>query len=83
LAGEPSRIKIGTLKGTPDFFLDGSAAARGGGKNKFTKCKYSLVEPGLFCYNYYQKQGIRPKRTPAVIREGKLNDHSTLCLHRS
>ncbi|EOR7068386.1 hypothetical protein I8E33_RS25705, partial [Escherichia coli] len=25
---EPSRIKIGTLKGTPDFFLDGSAAAR-------------------------------------------------------
>ena len=26
--GEPSRIKIGTLKGTPDFFLDGSAAAR-------------------------------------------------------
>ncbi|MCZ6139949.1 hypothetical protein O6D21_21255, partial [Cronobacter sakazakii] len=26
--GEPSRIKIGTLKGTPDFFLDGSAAVR-------------------------------------------------------
>ena len=25
---EPSRIKIGTLKGTPDFFLDGSAVAR-------------------------------------------------------
>ncbi|WP_410737713.1 hypothetical protein, partial [Citrobacter freundii] len=55
------------LKGTPDFFLDGSAAARGGGKNKFTKCKYSLVEPGLFCYNYHQKQGIRPTRTPAVF----------------
>ncbi|MCZ6132250.1 hypothetical protein O6D91_21360, partial [Cronobacter sakazakii] len=30
--GEPSRIKIGTLKGTPDFFLDGSAAARERGK---------------------------------------------------
>ena len=28
LAVEPSRIKIGTLKGTPDFFLDGSAAER-------------------------------------------------------
>ncbi|AYN25522.1 hypothetical protein D8682_00730 (plasmid) [Buttiauxella sp. 3AFRM03] len=28
LPGGPSRIKIGTLKGTPDFFLDGSAAAR-------------------------------------------------------
>ena len=30
--------KIGTLKGTPDFFLDGLAAVRQ--LNKFTKCKY-------------------------------------------
>ena len=69
LSVEPSRIKIGTLKGTPDFFLDGLAAARRSGKNKFTICKYGLVESGLFCYNYYQKQGITLKRTPAVIRE--------------
>ncbi|HHZ3504194.1 TPA: hypothetical protein ACWCJD_005308, partial [Escherichia coli] len=38
LVGEPSRIKIGTLKGTPDFFLDGLAAVRQ--LNKFTICKY-------------------------------------------
>ncbi|EBI8870100.1 hypothetical protein C3T75_24615 [Salmonella enterica] len=69
-AGAPSRIKIGTLKGTPDFFLDGSAAARERGKNKFTICKYYLDKTGRNSYNYYQKQGVMPERTPAVIREG-------------
>ncbi|WP_247753203.1 LPD29 domain-containing protein, partial [Citrobacter freundii] len=76
-AGEPSRIKIGTLKGTPDFFLDGSAAARGGGKNKFTICKYSLAESGLFCYNYYQKQGVKAQ-TDTRRNSGEVHKMSTI-----
>ncbi|EAB2651700.1 hypothetical protein E2M28_19260 [Salmonella enterica subsp. enterica serovar Enteritidis] len=63
--GRAVKDKNRNPEGTPDFFLDGAAAARGRGqKNIFTICKYCWMNRAGFTIIANRNRGLSPNGHP-------------------
>ena len=65
IGGRSVKDKNRNPEGTPDFFLDGAATARGRGKkNKFTICKYCWMNRAGFTIITNRNRALRPHGHP-------------------